>query len=293
MLAPAPKNIDTLVDDIYGLFTTPREFQSENVKRFGERLAQHITNRINEERGAPSLRLSNLGVPCERKLWYSINKPELSEPLPPEARFKFLFGDILEELLLFLAKEAGHKVEGEQDELVLNGVVGHRDAIIDGRVVDCKSASSYSFKKFSDGRLREDDPFGYIGQLGSYVAASRDDPRVVDKDVGSFLVVDKTLGHLTLDTHQVGDVNYPKMVDDKREMLAKSDPPPRAYEDKPDGKSGNRCLDIACSYCPFKKECWPGMRTFLYSTGPKFLTKIEREPNVPEVDHNGEVIAKF
>jgi hypothetical protein len=294
MLAPAPKTIDTLVDDIYALFTDPdTEFDPANVEAFGQRLAKHIANRITEERGPPTLRLSNLGIPCERKLWYSINTPELSEPLPPEARMKFLFGDILEELLLFLAKEAGHTVEGEQDVLDLSGVVGHRDAIIDGRIVDCKSASTYSYRKFAEGRLRDDDPFGYITQLGSYLAASRSDHRVVDKDVASFLVIDKTLGHITLDTHQFEDVNYNQVVEDKRAMLALPEPPPRAYDDQEDGKSGNRTLCVQCSYCPFKKDCWPGMRTFLYSTGPKFLTKVDREPKVAEVDHNGEIIVKF
>ena len=61
-----------------------------------------------------------------------------------------MFGDILEELLLFLAKEAGHTVTGQQDTLSISGVNGHRDAIIDGRLVDVKSASSYSFRKFKN-----------------------------------------------------------------------------------------------------------------------------------------------
>ena len=42
------------------------------------------------------------------------------------------------------------------------------DCKIDGEVVDVKSASAMSFKKFKNGTLYEDDPFGYIAQLAGY-----------------------------------------------------------------------------------------------------------------------------
>jgi len=288
---PQPtKSIDTLVSDIYDLFQTPKQFDSANVEAFGKRLAEHITNRISEERGVPTLRLSNLGTPCERKLWYTINTPYDGEKLPPEARIKFLYGDVLEELLLFLAKEAGHTVTGQQDEVEINGVIGHRDAVVDGRVVDVKSASSYSFKKFQDNGLRSDDPFGYLTQLGTYLAASKHDNSVTETDVASFLVIDKQLGKITLDTYAFGDVDYQTMVEQKREMLAQPEPPPRTYDDEPEGKSGNRALCVQCSYCPFKHKCWPGVRTFLYSNGPTFLTKVERQPRVVEVGKDGKIV---
>jgi len=35
--------------------------------------------------------------------------------------------------------------------------------------------------------------------------------------------------------------------------------------------------------CDFKYTCWPDVRTFLYSGKPRFLTKVVREPKVPEV----------
>jgi hypothetical protein len=43
--------------------------------------------------------------------------------------------------------------------------------VIDGVTVDVKSASKYGFEKFLKHNLREDDPFGYISQLSSYVYA--------------------------------------------------------------------------------------------------------------------------
>lgn len=286
------KTIDTLVEDIYGLFNSNREFDPKNVEVFGQKLAAHISNRISEEKGRPTLRLSNLGKPCDRELWYSINDPSGSESLPPNVRFKFLYGDILEELVLFLAREAGHQVEGQQDTIEINGVKGHRDAVIDGRVVDVKSASTFSFCKFKEHRLPDDDAFGYIDQLGGYVSGSRSDPLVVDKDVGSFIAVDKTLGNICVDTYSFEGVDYYKKVDDKKAMLA-GPLPDRPYQDEPEGKSGNRKLGTKCSYCAFKHKCWPGLRTFLYSNKPVFLTHVEREPKVMEVGTNGEVISKF
>lgn len=289
------KRIEDLTQDIYALFKPDSKWQPdpEHIENFGRSLARHISNRASDERGTPSLRLSNLGTACDRKLWYSINTPEDGEDLSPATRIKFLYGDILEALLLFLAKEAGHLVEGEQDEVEVNGVLGHRDAVIDGRTVDVKSASTYSFRKFESNGLRSDDPFGYLAQLGSYVSTGRDDDRVQDKDVGSFLVIDKTLGNITLDTYAFGDVDYSKVADEKREMLAKPSPPPRTYTDEPEGKSGNMGLGVQCSYCAFKHKCWPGLRTFLYSTGPKYLTKVTREPNVVEVDKDGTRVERF
>lgn len=276
------KTIDTLVADIYGLFgSTPHKVTEENTESFGHALAKLISNRMGE-RQAPSLRLSNLGSKCKRQLWYTINKPELGEELPPWVRIKFLFGDILEHMLLFLAREAGHKVEGEQDQIVINGVKGHRDAVIDGRVVDVKSASSYSFKKFATHSLADDDAFGYIDQLGGYLAGSSDDPLVVDKDVASFLAIDKTLGHIALDTYPSTGVDYERLVEETKVILANPQPPERAFTDVPEGKSGNRKLGTACSYCAFKHTCWPSIRTFNYSTGPTFLTVVAREPRVTE-----------
>ena len=120
----------------------PRLSSTRSRTGLGKRLADHIHNRVTESKKPGTLRLSNIGTECHRKLWFSIREPQAAEPLPRAARFKFLFGDILEELLLFLAEEAGHSVEGRQTTLSVNGVEGHRDAIIDGRLVDVKSAST-------------------------------------------------------------------------------------------------------------------------------------------------------
>lgn len=271
------KQIETLVPDIKKVLLEPHEFKEDGVKKFAESLAKTIASRINPPDRSNTVRISNLGKP-DRQLWYEVNKPELAADLPFEARMKFLFGDILEELLLFLAEEAGHTVEGRQDTLELSGVKGHRDAVVDGVLLDVKSASTYSYMKFEKGLKPEDDAFGYLTQLNSYHEASKD----VSPSKMAFLVIDKTLGHVHLDVHKPSQDDYAALAKYKTEMVA-GPIPERCEQDEAEGKSGNRKLSMRCGYCPFKKACWPGLRTFLYSRGPVYLTKVERLPDVPEV----------
>lgn len=267
--------IKTLVQDIYARVCSKELFKEEDVHEFAKNLAIKLADNMSAERGQPYLRMSNLGQPCDRKLWQSINTPERAEPLPPATRIKFLFGHILEELLMFLARAAGHDVRGEQDVLDLAGVKGRRDGVIDGHLVDAKSASSRSFDKFRDHGLRDDDAFGYLIQLGSYLEASKDDPVVTDKAKASFLAIDKQHGHVVLDTYNLKDTDHAKIVEEKRAILA-GPIPDRLPE--ADGGNGNRVLGVACSYCEFKRECFPGLRTFAYSGGPKYFTHVAKQP---------------
>jgi hypothetical protein len=263
--------IDTLIEDIYGVFEKDVEIPEGEAKAFGERLGKMLSKRLGKQ-DKDYLRLSNLGSACSRQLWYRVNTPELGEKLSGPTRIKFLIGDITEAVVLFLARIAGHTVEDEQAEVEVDGVRGHIDAIVDGELVDVKSASPYSFNKFKEGISPKTDAFGYLTQLGSYGKAK-------NKDKGHFLAVDKVLGHLTLDTHDpLPEVNLEQRIADTRNVLEANEPPARGFEDVPDGKSGNRKLDVACSYCAFKATCWPGLRTFTMANGPKFLTHVAREP---------------
>ena len=192
---------------------------------------------------------------------------------------------MIEELILHLAVASGHEVKGMQDRLDVHGVKGHRDAVIDGMTIDVKSCSTYAFKKFKEGRLREDDPFGYISQLSSYVYAGKDDPLVTDKKQGAFLAVDKQNGHICLDVYdfskelktkekEIKDIV--KMVEGKLPRK-KLDPIPQSKT------SENKKLNVVCSYCEYKSTCWDKLRTFIYSYGPEYLVEVNTEPKVPEV----------
>jgi CRISPR/Cas system-associated exonuclease Cas4 (RecB family) len=278
------RKINTLIKDIYSLFTTRYTPNPDNVKTFGNSLASLVEDRLSERKDQAYLRPSNIGQPCDRKLWYSINTPDKAEPLSPTVKFKFLYGDIIEALVLFLAAEAGHKVEGCQETVEIAGVKGKRDAIIDGVLIDVKSANSRSFKKFEDHTLAPgNDPFGYLQQLDFYLKASEADEKLTTKDRAAFFAVDKELGHLVVDLHPRLDQEWEEVIAEKRDLLARESPPDRAFEDVPEGKSGNRRLTVPCTYCPFKKTCWPNLRTYIYSNGPMFLTNVTRAPKVTEV----------
>lgn len=270
--------IKTLVRDIYTLFN-PKvnvEVNPEHLSQFSSNLGKTIANRLKEYKSKPSLRMSNIGDRCKRKLWYNLHTPDDAEHLQPHTYIKFLFGDILEELLLLLAKVAGHDVQNVQESLEVNGIKGHCDATIDGVLVDVKSASSQSFTKFEQGLNQENDSFGYLTQLGLYSYA-----RDKNATPAGFLAIDKQNGHITLDMHgNLGHVKYEDLVETTKKVATGDHVPPRGYVDTPEGKSGNMKLGVACSYCPFKFKCWPNLKAYYYARGPVYLTRVVREPRV-------------
>jgi hypothetical protein len=280
-------SINTLVNDINQLLREDKRFSKDGLEGLKEALGKGLETRLGEKEGdnKSPLRMSNLGSPCDRKLWYTVNRPDIKEDLQPRARLTFLYGEIVENLILALAKEAGHRVEGVQDEVELEGILGHRDAVIDGVTVDIKSANSRMFQKFSKPveELKKDIWFAsYIDQLQLYMEAGKDDPLVTVKKAGAFIAFDKEMGHITTLFIKKED-GYRDRVISKKETVASSEPPNRGFNDEADGASGNRKLCTYCSYCQYKRDCWPGLRTFVSSSGPKFLTKVSREPNLLEV----------
>lgn len=278
------KSIETLVEDIQKLLDEGYDNLPEDaIERFGEATAKQMGSRLLREERKPGLRMSSIGHPCLRKLWLEYHYPDKLEKLTPDTRLKFLYGDITEEFILFLAELAGHTVEGRQDTQEIASILGHRDGVIDGVVVDVKSASTYSFNKFKAHLTASTDTFGYITQLQSYLHAGQSDPLVTDKSRGAFLVFDKTLGHLCLDFHDYEPKDWESEYEYRKGVVYSNTIPSRAFDPVPEGKSGNYKLGVNCSYCSVKHLCYDNLRTFLYYGGPTIFTKIVREPNVPEV----------
>jgi hypothetical protein len=280
-------SIDTLVDDIYGVLSSERDHDAneENLEFLGKVVVDTMRDFLKVRKKKGALRFSAIGKPA-RQLWYEEHlDPSLAEKMSPETMMKFLYGHVIEAVLLFLAKEAGHEVSCEQDEVEVDGVKGHMDAVIDGHVVDVKSASPFGFKKFADGELLpKDDAFGYIPQIAGY-ATCKELP-------AAFLVADKVGGKLALSpvsSYMVKAHPPGPRIAMLKEALAQPEPPAKCYAPEPDGKSGNMKLAIGCSYCKWKTTCWAdanqgnGLRLFAYSTGPRWLTQVTREPDVFEI----------
>lgn len=273
-------SIDTLVPDIYNILDgdVDHECSEDFLEVAAQQLKDILRRRLAKQDSKGSIRFSSLGKP-DCQVWYGVNKPEAGEKISPQTQMKFLYGDVLEIIALFLAKEAGHDVSMEQAEVECDGVLGHIDAVIDEHVVDVKSASPFAFKKFEGEWTGEDDPFGYTAQLGGYC-------NVLEKP-GAFFAVNKESGGLALSKipQDLVDQSSPHVAVARQRENVQREEVRRCFEPVPDGKSGNEKLGLNCSYCAYKKDCFPGLRMFLYSNKPRYLTKVSREPDVYEVEN--------
>lgn len=265
-------------------------FSERLAEEFSSEVSRRLLGHFNANTARPTLRLSQMGDRCPCALWYSIHHPELAEPLPPWATIKYSYGHILEALAIGLSKAAGHTVTGEGDELIVDGIKGHRDCVIDGCIVDVKSTSSMGFNKFKDGSIKDNDSFGYLDQLDGYLVGSADDPLVSVKDRAYLLAIDKQLGHMVLYEHQLRHGRIEERIRQFKHIVGELTPPACECRTIPDGKSGNIKLDVKASYSAFKYACRPTLRTFLYADGPRYLTTVIRKPDVPEVDRHGNIV---
>jgi hypothetical protein len=284
--------IDTLVDDIHGLLDEANHHETVAGPDIAQAYSRMLAKRDKRDTLLP-LWASEYGDDCLRKVWYKRHAQDEQSPLAPYVRMKFMYGDVLEELLLALAKDAGHEVTGQQERVSIKGAMGteilsgRMDAIIDGHVVDVKSMSTFAYKKYSEqGLSKHNDSFGYRWQVALYHHLMVEQGRVLENSQPYLLGIDKTLGHMALipvahlpskDEVVMRAARMADAVTDEDKV------PARGYEPVPDGASGNMKLDVACSYCDFKNLCWPGLRTFIYSSGPRFLTEVALTPKVAEV----------
>jgi len=134
-------SINTLVEDVYRLLEEgTTEDLTEKANEFGNRLASLILDRLKPKEEKRTLRMSNIGKP-DRMLWYEINRTIPKEEFNGPTYLKFLYGDLIEEVVLFLSEAAGHTVSDRQRQVTVDGIVGHIDAVIDGVLIDVKSTS--------------------------------------------------------------------------------------------------------------------------------------------------------
>lgn len=283
------KQLNTLVPDIYKLLEDlsagePLPLTEEAVDETLASMKESIMHWAKPRKRDTdfTLRMSNVGKP-QRQLWFEKRDEDTRGDINAPTQIKFLYGHVLEELVLMLARMAGHEVSDEQKEVTVNGIVGHMDCKIDGQVVDVKSASKFAFTKFKNGTLSSDDPFGYLGQLAGYEKAE-------GTDEGGFLVINKESGELCMFCpDDLDKPNIDTTINSLKSNLELDKPPELCYTPVPDGKKGNMRLPKGCSYCKYKHECHKdandgaGLRTFKYSTGYAYLTKVVAEPKVEEV----------
>lgn len=275
-------DLSTIPRDVFALFDqeSHHEVSEENLTAFAENTKQLLRERLSlREASTSPLRFSALGKP-DRQIWYEAHPDGSKERFRGQTLLKFLYGDLIEQLLLFLIKEAGHSVEQEQAEVSVNGVKGHIDAIIDGVVVDIKSASPYGYKKFEDNSVIQEDPFGYVDQLAGYASV------LTPGEPAAWIANDKVGGDICVSMLPQSVIRHyhpEPRIEHLKEVIKSDVIPERCYEPVPDGASGNLKLPTPCGYCSHKFRCHPDVRTFLYSTGPRYLTTVKLLPKVMEV----------
>lgn len=272
--------LEDLPDKVYQLFDpdTDHIVSEDNLDTFCTNLKEGLRSRLRKQEERGGLRFSSLGKK-DRQLWYEAKGYD-KEKLTGKTFLKFQYGHVIEELLLFLIKEAGYEVDNEQAEVECNGVLGHTDCTVNGIVVDVKSASPYGFQKFKNGTVIDDDPFGYIQQLSGYSTC------LTPGEPAAFIAFDKVSGEICVS--EVGRsiiTDHPPgpRIDHLKTVIDSDIPPERCYEPVEMGKSGNMKLPTGCSYCAFKASCWPEARMFIYSSGPVWLSKVVKTPDVYEV----------
>ena len=284
------KRIDTIATDIKKLVAgisngKPANVTEDNMDKFLSNIKEAFNswnNPVREKDG--KLRMSVLGKP-PRQLWYDRFSPKKTKDYDASLNIKFLYGHILEHLLLYLAELTGHKIADQQKKVEIDNIKGHIDATVDGEVCDVKSASSFSFKKFKSGDLVGDDPFGYHAQLSGY-------EKGMGTDGGGFLVMDKSSGDVCFyKPDELAKPNVPNLIKTLQDTLKSKTPPDRCYQ-LSETKGGNKSLPIGCQFCAHKWECYKdvndgkGLRVFKYSNRYVYLAEVNKQPNVEEITQN-------
>lgn len=286
-------NISTLVDDINNVLKNgSSSLTGELLSTLGTDIAGKFKRQLTKEDRKyemGTIYASDIGRPCTRELWYKYRNED-KESLSGNTVLKFLYGDIIEDVVLNLATLAGHEVSGQQDLIEKefgNGwrIRGRIDAVIDGHLVDVKSVAPQGFYKFESNL--SDDPFGYRMQLASYNAFYNDG----NSSGAGFLCIDKSMGHVKYYDFSADIPTAAKVSSYAEDRIAAIERavPPTQIEPVAAGTSGNLKLCTTCSYCSYKAKCWEaandghGLASYAYSNKVEFLVKVVREPKVERV----------
>ena len=100
--------INTLVDDIYSLLENGTKSPSQE-HLFA--MASNIVDSMKKQlwvgtmpKGKGKLRMSNIGKPCTRSLWYDVNGDEQAEQLSPQTKLKFILVMLWKQLFFIWSK---------------------------------------------------------------------------------------------------------------------------------------------------------------------------------------------
>src|SRR3546814_17473853 len=114
------------------------------------------------------------------------------------------------------------------------------------RISDWSSdVCSSDLKKFEEGTVTEDDPFGYVNQLSGYASVL-----TPNKDA-AWVAMDKVSGEAcvsSLNKMVIKHHDPQEKITHLKEVIEQEETPPLCHQPVPDGKSGNLKLPTPCSY---------------------------------------------
>jgi hypothetical protein len=216
------------------------------------------------------LRMSNLGRPGCVLTAEKLRMPR--DPVPYSDTVRNAYGDLVEALALAIMKQAGVNIVSVRKPVALEVagemIDGTYDVVIaepEPKMYDIKSASSFVFNnKYKDHNLKnlwdDGDGFGYVTQLYSYARAK-------GIPVGGLIVINKENGEWCLveppiDETEIKQLAFKRASDNVLRSTTNA-PFRRDFTDIEETfrkkKTGNRILGTACSFCPYKNACWPGV----------------------------------
>jgi hypothetical protein len=257
----------TKLQDFLHRATNDRQLiNQDTVKQFAVACSSALFNQFESYKQKKfTIRMSSIGRPLCQLQAEKYNLPKESREYNSITRN--LWGDISEAYIMFLMRNAGIEIQSEQQKVTLKiggiDLSGSYDVEIDGKIWDIKSASDFAFNnKFGDRggfkKILEDDTFGYIPQLYLYSEAT-------GKPVGGWIVLNKNSGVLTILEFPQYDKQYRlkalQDVEDKIISLTSDAPFKKCFKPIEEiyyqKKTGNMVLPMVCSFCQFKRHCWP------------------------------------
>lgn len=253
--------LDKLSNDEFDGLTIDDAWIEEAGEEFKQALRKQLTPHDRDFR----LRMSNIGKPLCQLQHGAMGTEKKRKSY--NFKVQMMIGDAVECITNILLKVAGANITGGKNLVEMDvgsvTVKGEDDIEIDHKIYDVKSCSPWAFdNKWSKGYagLKQDDAFGYIGQLTGYAQAQ-------NKELGGWIVVNKSNGCVAVVEADVSeaekDLNLFNMKDTARKVNDGT-PLERQYEPIPDkfrGKpTGMKRLPPNCGFCDYTASCWPNAK---------------------------------
>ena len=251
--------LDRLSNDEHDKVHVEESWIDEAGEAFKDALRRQLTD---QGKNDFRLRMSNVGRPlCQLQMAAAGETPSRK---PYNFKLQMLIGDAVESVTDVLLKIAGANITGSKDKVQLEvaGTVirGEDDIEIDHRVFDIKTCSQWAFdNKWSQGyeHLRDNDDFGYVGQLIGYAKAKGKKP-------GGWIVICKSTGRIRVvlcDVSQSEQDAVSAKIEANVAAITTNAEFKRCFEpveDKWRGKpTGDKRLCKTCEFCSYLGACWP------------------------------------